>query len=182
MLNLAALSLMLACNSSGSVMVGDVPTPSGDTGDNGDASDGEGKDNDSDQSGEYPRTWNGSRSFEFSFGCVDSIYEDGFEVTQEADYSILLDVCPQCDQVYELTASPAEICKDYGGIGVTTLTYRGLIVDGDQYTVMRMMDYQGKWYIEELGTGEMASGTITYEYNGEYQGYTYEVSGSTILD
>ena len=179
---LPALAL-LACNSTGTAVVGDAPevndtglstqptdtsTPGTDT-----------EDTEDTQSTPYPLTWSGTREIIFEGICEDTIYEDGEEVTKDSDYEDLLDACPSCSHIFVASTDPDAICS--GQVGVSSTIYRGLIYNEQDVTVVLLYEDDGRWEISEEADGEIDGDTLTYSYRGDYAGYDYTAIGEVEL-
>jgi hypothetical protein len=73
-------------------------------------------------------------TFEEVFGqqCVDSLFEDGEEVTGRPEHQALVEACGDCDQVYVLDTDPGFLCGgDQWGVPVATRVGRGLAFELD---------------------------------------------------
>jgi hypothetical protein len=131
-------------------------------------------DTDTDPEPVYPRSWSGSRTFEFEAGCEDRIGEEGIEITEESVGGDLLDACRDCVEVYEVEMSKDSICDDYveGGVPLANPAYRGVARDGDRLTVYVIADYGRGLEAVELGGGRVdATGTTEYSYESVLNWY-----------
>lgn len=176
MLLLPALAL-LACNSSGTAVVGDAPDVT-DTGSTIDTTDSSSPDTDTEEETEpvpYPLSWRGTREIIFEGYCEDTIYEDGEEVTRDSDFEDLLDACPSCSHIFEASTDPSSIC--YGQVGVSATIYRGIIYTEEGVTVVMFSEDDGRWEISKEIDGDLDEDRLTYDYEDEYAGYDYTAIG-----
>ena len=150
------LFLSLAC----------VPTPltvgsSGDSGalDSGDS--GEVEDTATTEGLDFT-TWTGQRVFEYE-DCVAELEEEGDRLSEDwTQYGLLEDYCNDCEHWYVVKVSPERAC----GFGVTTHTFRGLLLGGSDPAIF--------WMAEGASDGgRLADGT----WEGNDIVYRYESSG-----
>ncbi len=180
---------LLACNPTGSVPVDGskaggnetLPSTDGDTSDTEDPSDTE--DTEDTDTTPYPLTWVGSRVINFPGYCEEAIYEDGEEVTRDSDFEDLVDLCPDCNHLFEASTDTDSICNNT--VGVSPTIYRGIILNEEDVEVVLFSFNGGDWDISLETEGEINGTTLTYEYESVYnyygQNYDFTAEGEIEL-
>lgn len=166
--------------------------PDPDTSDTSDSSDtSDTSDTPPDTSSGTPESWEGERTFVFTWNgqpaCTDSVTETGNEVSDDPAFSDAIAACPACDLVYRIAVEPGEICRGqlWGNqaIPVSREALRGVKYLNNRevrvYDIRR--DWSGDWQSAELARGEGDRTAIAYDYEVSQSGLQGEVTGAVRL-
>lgn len=137
----------------------------------------------------YPRSWTGTRAFDFEFpggGCQETVDEEGVEITRNPDAADAVEACPECDHVFLIEVNPGQIC-DF--IGIAPEIVRGVQFRQDGSVRLYRISYEDGgwgsdegWFADPLADAELNGSKLTYSYDGNYYGSDYTVDGSVTVE